>query len=289
MANEGAYHYRGSRTGFQLLMFYGACFLLVVLYVNMYQFWAWLSRELGPGVLLKMLPIIVTMAVLLIISLYFVRRVNNWRRIKFVFFGLGIVAAFIALAIPDPKIPIKKIHVAEYILLSFFVRYILSHRLQGISLLLFTTLVTALYGVHDEMLQGFHSLRYYGWRDIIVNSVGGISGAFLGHGLICFERDEKSESTPRGFLSVTSGQAVLFTFLMVAVVWQVIYLYNHRENAVSLLSTLPVSVSCVMIAMMNRELVFNANEHHGLQAVYWLALGLVVYPALAGANWIEFR
>ena len=169
-------------SGMYLFMLHGACFLLVVGYVNMFQFWAWISRVLGHGPLAKMLPVIVTLFVLLVISLWFIQRVNRGYRIKFVFLGIGIVGAFLALAIPDSNVPIKRIHVAEYIILSFLVRYSLSQRLEGLQLTIFTALVTALYGVHDEMLQGLHSLRYYGWRDIIVNAVAGLSGAMLGHG-----------------------------------------------------------------------------------------------------------
>jgi hypothetical protein len=52
---------------------------------------------------------------------------------------------------------------------------------------------------------------------------------------------------------------------------------------------MPVTACCIIIAGLYPELVFNSKKNHGLQAVFWLALGLVVYPVLAGLNWIEFR
>jgi VanZ family protein len=103
--------------------------------------------------------------------------------------------------------------VAEYIILSFLVRYALSYRLEGLRLTLFTALVTALYGVHDEMLQGLHPLRYHGWRDIIVNSVAGLSGAMLGHGLVCFDAQGTEKSTG-SWKSVSAGQQLLFSALL---------------------------------------------------------------------------
>ncbi|MGW8161393.1 MAG: hypothetical protein ACWGN1_04015, partial [Desulfobulbales bacterium] len=121
-------------SGVLLFVLHIACFLLVVFYVNMFQFWAWLVKKLGPGLLTTILPIAVTLAVLLIIFFYFVRRVNQGYRINLIVFGLGIVSAFLALAIPDPSWPIKRIHVAEYIVLSFLVRYTLSYRLHGVIL-----------------------------------------------------------------------------------------------------------------------------------------------------------
>lgn len=279
---------KGECSGMCLFMLHAACFLLVIVYVNMFQFWAWLSKQLGPGQPAKILPIIVTLVVLLVVSFYFIKRVNRGYRIKFVFLGLGIVSAFLALAIPDPHVPIKRIHVAEYIILSFLVRYALSYRLEGLRLTLFTVLVTALYGVHDEMLQGLHSLRYYGWRDIIVNSVAGLSGAMLGHGLVCFEAN-KPERPARLEESIPAGQALFFLGLFGGVVWQVIYLYQHRENIVVYLAIVPVIACCVMIAGLYPSSVFSSNKTHGLQVAYWLALALVVYPVLSGLNWIEFR
>lgn len=276
-----------ARCGRDLFLLHVTCFLLVVCYVNMFQFWAWLSRQLGPGLPLKMLPVIATLAVLLVISLRFIQRVNRGCRIKVVFLGLGIVTAFLALAIPDPHVPVKRIHVPEYIILSFLVRYTLSHRLEGLRLTLFTALVTALYGVHDEMLQGLHPLRYYGWRDIVVNAVAGLSGALLGHGLICFEGDEPG-GTSRSWRGQSAGRAVLFAALLAAVVWQVLYLYHHLGNGDVFLAVAPVTVCAVMIAALYPKSVFGSRTNHGLQAVFWLSLGLVVYPVIAGLHWVEF-
>ena len=278
----------GTRSGPGLFLLHLACFLLVVVYVNMFPFWAWLSRQVGPGQSLKILPIIVTLAVLLIISIRFVQRVNRGYRIKFVFLGLGIVAAFLALAIPDPHIPIKRVHVAEYIMLSFLVRYALSHRHAGLILTLFTALVTALYGIHDEMLQGLHSLRYYGWLDIIVNAVAGLSGAMLGHGLVCFDTD-RPEKKSSSWRFLPARQALFFAALLAAVVWEVIYLYQHRENGNVFIATVPLAICCVFLAGLYPATVFSSKTNHGLQAVFWLSLGLVVYPILAGLGWMEFR
>jgi hypothetical protein len=271
-----------------LFMLHGACFLLVVGYVNMFQLWAWLSKALGPGAFAKILPVIVTLVVLLVISLRFIQRVNRGYRIKFVFLGLGIVGAFLALAIPDSHFPIKRIHVAEYIILSFLVRYTLSHRLEGLQLTIFTVLVTALYGVHDEMLQGLHSLRYYGWRDIIVNAVAGFSGAMLGHGLVCFDPYE-SGNKAKPEQSILSGQVIVFTFLLVTVIWYIIYLYHHVGGNVAYAVFVPIAACCGVIAGLYPESVFSSKKNHGLQVIFWLSLALIAYPALAGLNWVEFR
>ena len=275
------------RSGIFLLLLHGTCFLLVMLYVNMFQFWAWLSRQLGPGVLAKMLPIIVTLVVLLLIALCFVQRVNRGYRIKFAFLGLGVVGTFLALAIPDPEVPIKRIHVAEYIILSFLVRYVLSLRLRGPSLLVFTILVTALYGVHDEMLQGLHSLRYYGWRDIIVNAMAGLSGALLGHGLLFFDNQIPDKASYQR-QPVSALQAGLVIVLFAAVIWQIAFLFDHKGDSMSSLVVIPVLLCCGLIGLLYPGTVFNSKTHHGMQTVFWLALGLCVYPLVVRLSSIEF-
>ncbi len=277
-----------SCSGIRLFVLYVLCFATVVCYVNMFQFWAWLSKQLGPGLLVKLLPIIVTVAVLMVIGSRFVNRVNRGYRIKFLFLGLGIVGAFFSLAIPDPHVPIKRIHVAEYIILSFLVRYTLSYRLQGTSLTLFTALVTILFGVHDEMLQGLHSLRYYGWRDIIVNGSAGLSGALLGHGLLCFEGPGNSQTAGHNRQVLTAAIVVLYILLAAAVAAHVVFIYQQRGSQFNYPSLLPLTGVCLLIGGLYPEIVLNSYKHHGLQAVFWLSLGLLAYPLIANLVGMEF-
>jgi len=281
---------QGSRdvSGMRLLLLYVLCFALVVFYVNMFQFWAWVSRELGPGFLRNALPIIVTVSVLAVISLRFISRVNRGYRISLLFLGLGIVGTFLALAIPDPRYPIKRIHVAEYIILSFLVRYTLSHRLQGAVLTLFTILTTLLFGVHDEMLQGLHSLRYYGWRDIIVNGTAGLSGALLGHGLFCCERFVGSGKADAPGWKDSLPLLGLYILLFAAVGWQAASLFGQRGEQISYLSLLPLTGVSLAIFVFYPGVALDSRRQHGLQAVLWLAVTLLVYPLLANFAGLEF-
>ncbi len=288
MVSQGLKQSQDSCPGIRLFFLHAASFAIVVGYVNMFQFWAWLRKQLGPGFMAETLPVMVTLAVLVVIACRFVSRVNHGYRIKFLFLGLGIVAAFFSLAIPDQHVPIKRIHVAEYIVLSFAVRYTLSHRLQGSRLTLFTVLVTMLYGVHDEMLQGLHSLRFYGWRDIIVNGMAGLSGSLLGHGLVCFERPGVEEAMRRTGKVVTPGVAAVYTLLFAVVAAHVYLLYQQRGSQTAYLSLLPLSGACLLTGILNPGIVMNSWRHHGLQAVFWLAVGLLAYPLVANFAGMEF-
>lgn len=269
-----------------LLLLHGACYLLVLFYVNMFAFWAWLSRALGPGILVRLLPVAVTVVVLLVIALRFADRVNRGYRINLVFLGLGLVCAIFSLALPDPHVPIKRIHVAEYIVLSFLVRTTLSYRLQGTQLTLFTVLVTLLLGIHDEMLQGLHPQRYYGWLDIIVNGTAGLSGALLGHGLFCCARPTVGTARPKA--RGLAGLVALFVLLGASTVWLVIMLYQPRGNAIPLLALLPQVICCLLLIALRPEIIFSSRTQHGFQAIFWLAFTLPAYPLAAWLAGMEF-
>ena len=220
-----------------LLLLHGACYLLVLFYVNMFTFWAWLSRALGPGILARVLPVAVTVLVLLVIAQRFVDRVNRGYRVNLVFLGLGLVCAIFSLALPDPHVPIKRIHVAEYIVLSFLVRATLS-------------------------------------------------GAVLGHGVLCCVRPAVGVARPR-----VRGPAVLVTlFVLVgaSTAWLVFMLYQQRGSTISLLALLPQAASCLLLMVLRPEIVFSSRTQHGLQAVFWLALSLLAYPLAARFAGMEF-
>lgn len=273
-------------SGLCLFFMYLACYLLVVFYVNMYQSWAWVYRQIGPGILVKLLPIAGTLVVLAGIIYCFARRVNNDLQIKYIFLGLGIVVAFFALAIPDPNIPIKRIHVAEYIILSFAVRYALSKRMSGAGLTFFTVLVTMLYGIHDEMLQGLHSLRFYGWRDMIVNAVAGLSGALMGHGLLSFENEKTFDF--KGKFSLTMSVMAVYALLLVSVVFHAYMLYQQRGSDFSYIRMLPLAGMCALAWKINPDVIFDSRKNNGLQSVFWLSFGFLVYPLAANIFSIEF-
>lgn len=262
-----------------LFLWHAACYLLVLFYVNMFAFWAWLSRLLGQGIVAKLLPIAVTAVVLMVIALRFADRVKRGYSIRPVFLGLGLVCAIFSLAIPDPNVPVKRIHVAEYIVLAFLVRHTLSHRLQGAQLTLFTVMVALLLGIHDEMLQGLHSQRYYGWRDMVVNGAAGLAGALLGHGLLCCERPAVGTAWAR-----VRGRGVLaglFILLAATSGWLVVRIFQQLGATLSLSALLPHGAVCLLLVFLRPEIVFSSRTQHGLQAVFWLAFSLLLYPLAA--------
>lgn len=93
----------------------------------------------------------------------------------------GLAAAGIALALTDPAFPAKRIHVAEYMLLAFVIRFGAARIAAGLPLSVIVAVLTMLLGVHDELIQGLHPDRSFGLRDILVDGLAAAAGALLGH------------------------------------------------------------------------------------------------------------
>ena len=163
---------------------------LVPVYASMYPVWMQLSGRLDHATLM-LLPIVATVSLLGVIILVF-RNALTHRRSSRKFVAAGILICCIALLIPDPQLPAKKIHVAEYLLLAGVVRFAMSFRMPPLPLLLFSFLFTALLGVHDEFLQGISLCP-----DIRSTGYG---GQYHGGGRRCFDmaRTQPFHTEPAG-------------------------------------------------------------------------------------------
>ncbi|EKD37239.1 MAG: hypothetical protein ACD_75C01200G0001, partial [uncultured bacterium] len=107
--------------GFILLHHLG-CGLLVVVFVHFYSLYQLVNQKLG-GSFLAISPVV--LPVLLLAALFFLRyrATDNLSSIHRLPIILGLCCCLGALAVPDPEIAVKRIHVMEYLLLSLYVRY----------------------------------------------------------------------------------------------------------------------------------------------------------------------
>jgi hypothetical protein len=123
------------------------------------------------------------MGIILIGTLYVVygyRRNHNFKHLIYL-----IPSAAIALAIiksePNPN---KHIHIPEYILMAWLLYLVLSKRYSGKGLFLLVFLCGSMLGVVDELQQGLHPKRFYGWTDMSINSASTVIGILTIVGLV---------------------------------------------------------------------------------------------------------
>ena len=86
-------------------------------------------------------------------------------------------AALIAYTImrlePNPN---KHIHIPQYVVMTWLLLAALSRDYKGKGLLLLIFILASLLGVVDELQQGIHPARFYGWSDMLVNSSSAVIG-----------------------------------------------------------------------------------------------------------------
>jgi len=79
--------------------------------------------------------------------------------------------------------PNKHIHIPEYILMTWLVFGALSRDYRGGGILVLVFVLSSLLGIFDEVLQGLHPGRSYGWQDMITNTASSLIGVLTIFGL----------------------------------------------------------------------------------------------------------
>ncbi|MBU2510993.1 VanZ family protein [bacterium] len=79
--------------------------------------------------------------------------------------------------------PVKHIHIPEYVIMTWLLYQGLYEDYQGRGFYLLLFVSASMLGVIDELQQGLHPNRYYGWSDMLVNSGSSLVGIFTLIGL----------------------------------------------------------------------------------------------------------
>jgi len=262
---------------------YLGCCLLVILYVNLYPVWK-IANNSFSATFVKGAPVVITMLLAGGLLFFFYRSsLKNTVKIRWSFIIFGLVLCFSALFISDPEISAKRIHVPEYLLLSLYVRYVMSHKMQRLPLLLFASIFTLILGIHDEFLQGFHPRRTYGLRDLTVNTIAGIGGGFIWHGFCLFSKNFTSSS----FLPKKSTVHFTYLFwLLLALLGLVVPLFFYRSYAIPAWPFYPlIAASLFYFCLLQND---NSDWSHGLLVTSYSSFILLLYPLVINGAEILF-
>jgi hypothetical protein len=248
---------------------YGLAVILVASYVNSYDIWRWLNASIGSSSA-NVAPFIIT-ATALAVAFSIARRGREWPSPAFV---LGAAIALGALFLTNPDFPAKRIHVPQYMLLSLVLRRALFHgaipepALTGLSVAM-----AALFGIHDEFLQGFHPDRNFGLRDIGVNTLGALSGGPLASGFGLFVNGKARAAQTGTSFAVTIIAMTAATLLLVAP------MEAYRGQTIPPWTFMPLLAACCVWALLPARRPYALPWHiAGL-----LAISLILYPLASHA------
>lgn len=256
--------------------------LLVVAYVNLFDLWAWLNNHLEKQIL-DILPIGITLFVLGALIVMFSRVEKQYNNLDRRYFFGGIALCLLALCIPDARYAVKRIHVVEYLSLSLLIRYAMSYRLQGRSLFYFSLLATVLLGIHDELLQGIHSSRTYGLRDMTVNAVAAAGGSMIWQSIFLFN---KTKSIVVEQPATGLAQRLYLSWLFFAVIALIVPMTGYRYQTIPYWPLLPLAAAPALYFLNCSR---RSGTQHGIMVVNMLSFSMLVYPVFINVFSITFR
>jgi VanZ family protein len=262
---------------------YLGCCLLVILYVNLYPVWK-IANNSFSATFIRGAPVLITVLLAGGLLFYFYRSsLKNAVKIRWSYIIFGLVLCFSALFISDPEISAKRIHVPEYLLLSLYVRYVMSHKMRPMPLLLFSSIFTLILGIHDEFLQGLHPRRTYGLRDLLVNTIAGTGGGFIWHGFDLFSRN--FAGSPPLQKKSTVHSTFLF-WLLLALSGLIVPLYFYRSYAIPAWPFFPlIAASLFYFCLLRND---SSDWSHGLLVISYSSFSLLLYPMVINGAKILF-
>lgn len=135
------------------------------------------------------------------------------------------IIAFIIIKLESN--PNKHIHIPEYMLMAWLLYAALYKDYQGKGVFSLIFICGSMLGIVDELEQGLHPGRYYGWRDMVVNSASVLIGIFFMLGL-----QEKSSANEhwQDHLKYFRPLLTLNAFGFIAAVLMCITLFQVQAN-----------------------------------------------------------
>ena len=266
-------------------LLYPVAALLVIAYVNTFELWALLVRSIGPEQA-ALVPF-ATLAAGLGLTVWWIilrRGVIGMRPVLLV---MALALALLGLALTDPAYPAKRIHVPQYLLLALVLRRALSDHVGGTALTAATMVVTLIFGIHDEMLQGLHPSRTYGLRDIVVNGTAGASGALAAAGIGLWRGSSDPLHLPVWIGAALAVQAVALIFLVMTLMRYVGV--NPVDAPPPAWAGAPLAIGGIALMALFRSGSPSPGARHIRMVIAWTTLPLALYPVIPHVTPLVFH
>ena len=124
----------------------------------------------------------------------------------------------------------KYIHIPEYVLMSWLLYQALIVDYKGRGILLLVFICGGMLGVVDEIMQGIHPQRTYGWKDMIINAAACLIGILS---LVGIKRPVKRKWAWCNDLKFSTGSLAVILFGSISAVPMCFYLFEVRNQSTS--------------------------------------------------------
>ena len=186
---------------------------------------------------------------------------------------LAVLSAGAGLLYPDPQFPVKRIHVAEYMIVAWIVRAGLRHHETGWNLTFGVILISALFGVHEELIQGLHSERTYGLPDMVVNGLGSVAGGFSAHFFLNSRKlPTPNEDKPSRLMIASS------VLLLAGMVMMLRDLEELRDVYIPTVTFLPLFAGIALWSVAYARVWRSSGSRHLHSLIGFLCGATMIYP-----------
>jgi len=121
----------------------------------------------------KKLPVVL----LLLFCLFYIRLCRGQKRgYQFANFLAPSAVLLTGVLILESN-PIKYIHIPEYMLLTWLIYLAINRQNSSLAAVVASAIYASALGVFDEIHHGINPTRYFGWKDMAINTVGSTIGA----------------------------------------------------------------------------------------------------------------
>ena len=131
--------------------------------------------EMGYKWLLHQGPVALVALALVAALAYIIARAPDRKGLR-IFFLINVAILYGLFLKFLGKIPIERIHLAEYGILAILAKRAADHRLGGWLAYAFAAFLVADIGLGDELIQKVLPDRYFDWRDVATNAASGVLG-----------------------------------------------------------------------------------------------------------------
>jgi len=209
------------------------------------------------------------------------------RRISFLI-PCAIIAFLIIYLEPNPN---KHIHIPQYALMTWLLFEAIRIDYSGAGIFVLVFFSSSLLGVFDEVMQGIHATRCYGWQDMLNNTCSSLIGVLSLMGL----REKRGVEIDWIYQFKKMGGSfliILFGLLNAAVGCVMLFktknhhnLWNFYPGWLIALNTLFVIMAFVVLCRLYRHTMRCGDDIQGPEktAFLWVSLPLAILMLINSA------